>query len=122
MFGLILALVRCAPEPVYGQPIVITNRPIERALTLSNAVNVINTNFANLWRDFTNYSLQGLNTNLTLEAERVLVTASDKRTTNALASIAEVNRLVGVTGGVQTNLDARLPATNGTAPAGSPGS
>lgn len=47
-FFVLFGLMRC-PMPAPAQPITITNRPVERALSLSNAVNLINTNFAKVW-------------------------------------------------------------------------
>jgi hypothetical protein len=62
----------------------------------------------------TGASLAGI-TNLDFTGSRALVSDSAKRLTNSAVTATELGYLTGATGNVQTNLDARLPATNGVA-------
>ena len=54
-------------------------------------------------------------TNSDFTASRVLVSGAGGIMTNATATTTEVNFLSGVTGGLQTNINARVAITNGTA-------
>lgn len=64
---------------------------------------------------YSNLFVGGSGTFSNLTASRALVSDSAKGITNSAVSTTELNRLSGVTSGVQTNIDARLMATGGTA-------
>jgi hypothetical protein len=65
-----------------------------------------------VWTNLVSFYQPVLLENLT--ADRALVTKASGRVTNSAVTVAELEHLSGVTGGVQTNIDARLPfaATN----------